>query len=105
MKTKDKKELRLFLHSGWWWAFMVCGALVASTILSLFLPAPLNGLSFWVRVAEWFYGDLDAPDNWALGITCCMKSMSVLAALAFVMGLIAVLKIRKKMKLNETTSA
>lgn len=88
----------MFLHNAWWWGFMLCGAIAAGNVVSMFLPRPFNVLVLWVWVVERFYGPLDAPDNWAMGITYCVKTSMILSALACGMGLVGIVKVRRAMK-------
>jgi hypothetical protein len=85
-------DLKIMLKSPWWWGFGIFSLSSVIMIVSLFL----GGLTLWVSLAELVYPNIDAPDNWAVGITLCVKSTLSFMIIGFIMGVIGLLKNSKK---------
>jgi hypothetical protein len=87
------RQTRRTLRNPFVWGFWLLGAVACLIVLSGFLTS--WGKSFWMRVAQWGSGPLDAPDNWAMAITYCLKTAMVVGGIGVasaVVGLVQLLK-------------
>ena len=81
---------RACVRSRWLWSSVALEMLAVALIASLLL---IRTLPIWIWVAEQFCGDLDAPDNWAMGVTYCLRTAGVLVAFGAVMWTVGILRV------------
>ena len=68
----------------------ITGVAGAALFASLFVTD--KALAPWVGMAERWNPGLDAPDNWALGITYCVVTALTLIGLGLIVGLIGLIR-------------
>lgn len=76
--------------NGWQWAGFALGALTALCVLTFLFFGRWLLWNVLLPLTSHLAPGLDAPDNWAVAITCYLRSTAVLAtvaALCFAIGL------------------
>jgi hypothetical protein len=99
MAARD--DLMRMLHSPWLWAFWSCAFLSVALVASLF--ATEWSMMVWVKAVEFVNPGVDAPDNWALAITYCVKTATLIMGVGVVAGAVEAVR-NFKLKNDKTTS-
>ena len=84
--TPVKDELKAMAGSPWAWASVAAGG--TGVLIPVTLVLMPRALEIWTRIAQQLNPGVDAPDNWALGITYCLQTSSVLFAGAALLAMV-----------------
>lgn len=96
MGASIRDNIKEMATSGWMMASWTLGLLGVLNVAALFVTPYAPGA--WTRLAEHLNPGVDAPDNWALGISYCVKMASTLFLASTVLAAVGLWQIAKRQR-------